>query len=120
MKYLRIIGFLLLGIFSSCNNDEDNSVENLSGIYSEISPVKGRSQLNFINSNTVIKSELSSSVEDEFTYEIIGNIIKLKPTWDNSTIQKFEIEILNNSKFDIENLYADIGTNPTSRMTFEK
>jgi len=121
MKYLKIIILLfLIGIYSSCNNDDDNNTQTLSGIYSETSPVSGRSQLNFINVNTVIKSEPNNSNEDEFTYEIIGNVIKLTPNSDNSTTHEFEIEIMNNSKFEIENLYPSVGINPTTYMTFEK
>ena len=121
MKSLKLIALLfLIGICSSCNNDDDNNTQTLSGIYSETSPVNGRSQLNFINGNTVIKSEPDNSNEDEFTYEIIGNVIKLTPTWDNTTTQEFEIEIMSNSKFEIENLYPSVGINPTTYMTFEK
>ncbi|PQB07282.1 hypothetical protein BST83_09030 [Polaribacter filamentus] len=121
MKNLKIIALLfLVGIYSSCNNDDDNSPLTLSGIYSETSPVSGRSQLNFINGNTVVKSEPNNSNEDEFNYEIIGNVIKLTPTWYNTTTQEFEIEIMNNSKFEIENLYPSVGVNPTTYMTFEK
>ena len=121
MKYLKIIGLLfLIGIYSSCNNDDDNDTQTLSGIYSETSPVSGRSQLNFIDGNTVVKSEPDNSIEDEFIYEIIGNVIKLTPAWDNTTTQEFEIEIMNNSKFEIENLYPSVGINPTTYMTFEK
>jgi len=121
MKKLKIIVLLLLiGFLSSCNNDDDNNTQVLNGIYSETSPVNGRSQLNFVNGNTVIKSEPDYSTGNEFTYEIIGNVIKLTPTWDNVTSQEFEIEIMNNSKFEIENLYPSVGINPTTYMTFEK
>ncbi len=121
MKNLKIIGILLLiGICYSCNNDDDINTQTLSGIYSETSPVSGRSQLNFINGNTVIKSEPDNSTEDEFTYEIIGNVIKLTPTLVNTTTQEFEIEIMTNTKFEIENLYPSVGINPTTYMTFEK
>ncbi len=121
MKNLKIIALLfLIGIYSSCNNDDDNNTQTLSGIYSETSPVSGRSQLNFVNGNTVIKSEPDNSIEDEFTYEIIGNVIRLTPTLDNTMIQEFEIKIMNNSKFKIENLYPSIGVNSLTYMTFEK
>ena len=121
MKNLKIITLLfLIGIFTSCNNDDDNNTQTLSGIYSETLPVSGRSQLNFINGNTVIKSESDNSNEDEFTYQIIGNVIKLTPTRPNTTTQAFEIEIMNNSKFEIENLYPSVEINPTTYMTFEK
>ncbi len=123
MKKLKIITLLFLtGIYSSCNNDDNNNTQALSGIYSETSPVSGRCQLNFKNGNTVIKSEPNNSTEDVFTYVIIGNVIKLTPTWDNTAAQEFELEfeIKNNSKFEIENLYPSVGINPTTYMTFEK
>ena len=123
MKNLKIIAlFFLIGICYSCNNDDDNNTQTLSGIYSETLPVSGRSQLSFINENTVIKSESDNSNEDEdeFTYQIIGNVIKLTPNSDNTTTQEFEIEIMSNSKFEIENLYPSVGINPTTYMTFEK
>jgi len=121
MKNLKIIVLLfLIGTFSCCNSDDDNNTLVLNGMYSETSPVSGRSQLNFINGNTVIKSELDSSTEDEFTYEILGDVIKLTPTWDHTTTQEFEIKIMNNSKFEIENLYPSVGVTPTTNMTFER
>jgi hypothetical protein len=121
MKNFKIIALLfLIGICSSCNNDDDNITQTLSGIYSETSPVSGRSQLNFINGNTVVKSEPDNSSEDEFTYEIIENVIKLTPALNNTTTQEFEIEIMNNSKFKIETLYPNVGVNPITYMTFEK
>jgi hypothetical protein len=120
MKNFKIIALLFItGIYSSCNNDDDYNTQALSGVYSETSPVSGRSQLNFSNGNTVIKSEPDNSTEDEFTYVIIGNVIKLTPTWDNTTTQEFEFEIMNNSKFEIENIYPTTGINPTTYMTFE-
>ena len=117
MKKLKIIGLLfLIGIYSSCNDDNNNNTQTLSGIYKETSPVSNRCQLNFIDGNTVVKSESDTT----FTYQINGNVIKLTPNWDNNTTQEFEIEIINNSKFKIENLYPSTGMNPTTYMTFEK
>ena len=92
----------------------------LSGIYSETAPVSGRSELNFINENTVIKSEPENSIEDKFTYEINGNIIKLSLIGDDTITQEFEIVIMSDSKFEIENLYGSIGMHPKSYMTYEK
>jgi hypothetical protein len=116
---------VLIGIFSligmiSCNNDDESVSKNLSGVYTETLPINGRLQLNFIDGNTVIKTETGSTFEDEFTYEIISNVIKLTPNWDNSTVTEFEIQIINSSKFEIENLYPSIPENPTTYMTFEK
>lgn len=120
MKQLKIIGILLFIVISSACSDDDNNTQTLSGIYTETSPVSGRSQLNFINGNTVVKSEVSNSIQDEFTYEIIGNVIKLTPNWKNATAQEFEIKIMNNSKFEIENLYPSVGINPTTFIEYEK
>jgi hypothetical protein len=118
-KKVLLAIFILIGMIS-CNNDDDNVSENLSGIYTETLPTNGRSQLNFINGNTVIKTESGSTFEDEFSYELIGNVIKLTPNWDDSIATEFEIQIMNNSKFEIENLYPSIPENPTTFMTFEK
>ena len=121
MKKIKIIGLLfLIGIYFSCNDDNDNTTQTLSGIYKETSPVNNRSQLNFINGNTVIRSESDTTTQDEFTYQINGNVIKLTPNWDNNATQEFEIEIINDSKFKIQNLYPSIGMNPITYMTFEK
>jgi len=121
MKKLKTIGLLfLIGIYSSCHDDNDNDTQTLSGIYKETSPVSNRCQLNFIDGNTVVKSESDTTTEDEFTYQINANVIKLTPTWDNNSTQEFKIEIINNSKFKIENLYPSVGMNPTTYMTFEK
>jgi len=119
MKYLKIIGLLfVIIIYSACNSHNDTMI--LNGLYTETYPVNGRSQLNFINGNIVIKSENDNSIEDQFTYEIIGNILKLTPIWNTNLTQEFEIKIINNSKFEIENLYPSIEFNPTIFMTFEK
>lgn len=121
MKNLKLIGlFILIGICPSCNSDDNNNTQNLSGIYTETSPANGRSQLNFVGGNTVIKSEPGNSTEDEFTYELLDDIIKLTPTSDNATTTEFEIEIISNSKFKIENLYPSIPEDPSVYMIFEK
>lgn len=122
MRNLKLIGlFILIGFYSSCNNDDDNNnTQILSGIYTETSPVNGRSQLNFVSGNKVIKSEPENSTEDEFTYELLNNVIKLTPTFDNATTTEFEIDIVNKSKFEIENLYPSIPEDPSIYMTFEK
>jgi hypothetical protein len=115
-----IILFILIGICASCDNEGNDDTLTLSGIYTETSPVNERSQLNFVEGNIVVKTESGSSVEDEFIYELIGNTIKLTPTWNNLTETKFEIQIINNSKFEIENLYPSIPEKPTTYLTFEK
>jgi hypothetical protein len=110
--------FLLVVLFSliSCSNDDNTS--EFEGTYSEITPIKNRTQIK-ITSNTdltIIKSENSI---DKFKYEIIGNNILL--THESLDLpQKLEFEKLSNSEFKIENLYANIPENGISYMTFKK
>lgn len=122
MKNLKLMTLILiLAIFNSCEKDEEINSQTLSGIYMETSPVNGRSQLNFIDENTVIKTEIESSTEDEYIYELNGNIITLTHVMDSSsTTFEFDIELMNSSEFEIENLYPSIPENPTTYMTFEK
>lgn len=114
------MGIYILVWMVSCNNDEEITTQNLTGIYTETLPLIGRSQLNFINDNTVIKTESGITFEDEFTYEIIGDVIWLTPNWMDSTSSEFEIQIMSNLEFQIENLFPSIPENPTTYMTFEK
>ena len=104
MKKLIYLFVLISGIIS-CSSDDESKNHTLNGIYTETSPINGRSQLNFVDKNTVIQSESGSSTENEFIYELNGNIIKLTPTWNNQMTTELEIEIMNNSKFKVENLY---------------
>ena len=115
-----LLGIFILIRMISCDKDDEQVTINLSGIYMETLPSSGRSQLNFVNGTQVIKTESGNSLEDEFTYELIGDIIRLTPSWDDSTTSEFEIQIMNNSKFEIENIYPSIPENPTTYMTFEK
>lgn len=118
----RILTAGLLSAFAliSCSKDEDENLQGLSGTYTETSPIEGRSRLYFTGENKVTKTERGSTAGDEFTYEISGNTIKLTPTWDNSGTTEFEFELINSSKFKIENLYPDLPENHVSFMTFEK
>lgn len=115
-----LIGIIILIGMISCNSDDDNASKSLSGTYTETLPINGRSELNFVNENTVIKTESGSAFGNEFTYELIDNVIKLTPNWDDDTATEFEIQIMNSSKFVIENLYPSIPETPTIYMTFQK
>ena len=68
----------------------------------------------------MIKSGANNPFQDEFTYEITKNVIKLTPKRDSKFSQEFKIEIINNSKFKIENLYERLEFMPITYMTFEK
>jgi hypothetical protein len=115
MTFGLILSFLMI----SCSKHDDD-VNSLSGTFTETLPIHGRSQLKFISRNQVIKKEKGSSIEDKFDYEIVDNIIIMTPIWDNSTTTKFQFELINSSKFHIQNLYPDIPENPITYMTFEK
>ncbi|NRD19565.1 hypothetical protein HNV08_05865 [Winogradskyella eckloniae] len=121
MRNFKIILFLfLLSMCISCKTSDDGNAQQLAGLYSETFPEEGRSQLNFINENTLEKLESNSAIVDEFNYEIIGNVLKLTPITEGSTVQNFEIEIINSSEFKIENLYPSIGIGAATFMTFKK
>jgi hypothetical protein len=120
MKRTLIIALVLTLSLIACTKDKNKTLATLSGIYTETSPVNGRSQLNFISSNQVIKKETGSSTEDVFNYVIIDNKIKMTPTWDASYTAELGIKIISDSKFKIENLYPSIPESPTTFMIFEK
>jgi len=120
MKKIALIGIIFLVGLISCSKENDNRL-NLTGTYTEDTPVNGRTQIKFLTQNKmIINKSPQTGTGDEFTYEITGNYIKLTPTWDNSSGTEFEFEIISNSKFKIENLYPDIPENPISYMIFEK
>lgn len=118
MKFLKIIGILfIVGIYSSCNNDDDNYSE-LNGTYTEISPVENRTLIKFKSSTdlTIIKSE---NTIDNFKYEISGNSILL--THESlGQPHSLKFEKISKNEFKVQNLYADIPENGISYMTFEK
>jgi hypothetical protein len=91
-QILFISGLLILS-FSACRKDRNGI--SVKGLYTEISPVAGRSQLNFINSHIVIKSETGSRYQDIFRYSISAGKIQLTPAWSNQyPAQESEFEKL--------------------------
>ena len=120
MKKMAFIGLIFIIVLISCNKRNDN-LPNLSGTFIEISPVKDRTQIEFLTGNKVIINKSPKTGNgDKFIYVITNNSIKLTPTWDNSSSVELEFEILNNSKFKIENLYPSIPEAPKTYMIFEK
>ena len=74
MKHaFTVIIFLIAGLISC----KKNLGFVPSGLYTETSPFAGRSQLNFINNNTVIKTETGSNYSDTYNYVISEGKIKL-------------------------------------------
>ena len=118
IKIFLIAPVLLVG-FSNCHKDE--TIITLSGKYIEVLPVNGRSQIEFVSGNLLIKSETGSISQDTFRYEITKTKIKLTPTWPvNSGTTEFYFELINNWKFKIQNLYPGIPEAPLAYMTFQK
>ena len=122
MRNLKLIVLLIfIGIYSSCSNDDDNNLI-LTGIYTESIPFSGTHQLNFVDNNTLIL-KARNSTDEEFIYELSNNIIKLSPIRDLSKTWELEINLINNSKFEITNIfYASIPEDEDALefVTFEK
>jgi len=118
-KVIVLVIFILLMGLNSCS--KDNNPYSLSGTYTETSPVNERTQIEFKSANRmIINKSPQMGTGDEFIYEINGNSIKLTPTWNTSSSTEFEIEIIGNCKFKIENLYPHIPEASKSFITFEK
>ena len=123
MRSLELFGlFILIGIYSSCSTDDDNSGLILNGIYTESAPNFGTHQLDFVDNYTLVL-KARNSTNEEFIYELSGNIIKLTPTRDLTQTWELEIDLTDNSKFEITNIfYASIpeDLDPILFVTFEK
>ncbi len=78
----QIIFILGLSLFISCRRDRDTMY--VSGLYTENTPVAGRSQLNFINNNLLVKSEIGSSYKDSFSFSISAGKNFINPNINNS------------------------------------
>ena len=91
------------------------------GIYTESSPISGRSQLNFVSSNLVVKTEIGSNYKDSFYYSYTNGKILLTPAWTTIySASSFDFNRIDNNTFQIENLYASIPEDPKSYMIFKK
>jgi len=120
MKQTLVIIALFFLIFSSCKKEKTSVFH---GLYIEASPIAGRSQLNFINSNLVIKTETGSSTKDSFYYSFTADTSKiiLTPAWTNDySEQPFDFEKIDENSFRIQNLYPSIPELPKSYMIFKK
>ncbi|MDR3236645.1 MAG: hypothetical protein LBT48_08005 [Prevotellaceae bacterium] len=125
MKTIKLISILFfVAVFCSCKlanlQDEVKEVAftNPLGFYTEISPVESRTGMNFIDERKVLI--ITSGGADEFEYEIIDNNIKLIAIWDKSLVTTLSFRVIDNSKFEIENLYPSIPEDPPTYMVFEQ
>jgi hypothetical protein len=114
-----LAGVIFILSFVACK--KDNSTNSLSGLYTEVSPMSGRSQLKFISGNLVIKTEPSSSYSDTFKYSVTLTKITLTPNWTTQyPPQEFDFEKIDDKTIKIENLYPSIPEAPKSYMTYKK
>lgn len=120
MKKMILILVLFPLIFTSCDKDYDDIESSLLGIYIETLPISGRTQIDFINTNRLIISEPGTPRNDEFFYAVTGTHITLTPIGDTSSSTTLEFELIDETKFIIENLHPSIPEDPTVYMTFEK
>lgn len=108
--------FILLG---SCKKDTINS--KFFGLYTEASPVAGRSQLNFISSNLVVKSEPGSNYKDTFNYSFSSGKITLTPTWTNQySPRQLDFKKIDETSFRIEDLYPRFPESLPGHMIYKK
>lgn len=119
MKRRLFITFLVLYVTGACSI-EDSEYQRLSGTYTEISPIEGRTQLTFLPGKRVVKTEVEDNYSDTFFYEIAGEKIKLTPVWNSSIPSELTFEFISESELKIENLYVSIPENPPVTMTFKK
>jgi hypothetical protein len=113
--------FLTFGLLLLFSCKKDAGTNSLSGLYTENSPFLGRSQLNFINNNLVVKSDTGGMYKDTFSYFISTKKITLTPTWTNQySGQQLDFKKIDNNTFQIQNLYASIPEAPESYMIFKK
>lgn len=119
MRQVFITAALLIFCVTACKKDNVNNY--ILGLYTENSPFAGRSQLNFISGNLVIRSEPGSSYRDTFYYSISSDKILLTPAWtDEYSGQPLDFEKIDDTTIKIENLYPSIPEAPKSYMTYKK
>jgi len=118
LKKILWAGLFAISIISCKKNTSTTSFD---GIYLENSPVNGRSQLNFLSSSLVVKSEQGSSYADTFKYSFTPTKIILTPNlMTQHPSQEFDFEKLDENSFKIQNLYQSIPESPKSYMIFKK
>lgn len=117
-KTLKLIIILL--IISSCSRDNNNGDEFASqytGIYTETSPVSGRTRIDFNEGNklTVMKDP-NSNWGTPYAFKISGNSITL--TAIGGEVQTIYFKQVSSTKFEIGDVNPD--DNDTSNMIFQK
>jgi hypothetical protein len=118
MKKILLVGLFAISLASCKKSDSTNSVD---GLYIENSPVNGRSQLNFLTGNLVVKSEPGNSFADTFRYSFTPTKIILTPSWTTQyPSQEFDFQEIDDNSIKIQNLYPSIPEGPQRYMIFKK
>lgn len=105
-----------LAILASCKKTTQ-----LSGLYTESTPIAGRSHLDFEPGNIMIKTETGSAYKDAFSYLISGASITLTPLWSKlDPPVTLDFQVIDNNTLRIENLYAQIPEDPKVYMIYKK
>jgi hypothetical protein len=118
-KIFKIAAILLVlaGVFYSCKKNEGILQP---GIYSEISPFEGSTQIEVLNEERLIIVNTYIEMRDEFIYHIINNTIELTSIDDNYYYNLY-FRIVNDCKFEIGYLYASSPSGPPPPpMIFKK
>lgn len=120
MKKLLFFNAMLCIACYACQKD-DNHKPGLNGVFTETSPVSGRSQLEFASGNIAIKTEQGASFKDSFHYELGNGKIKLTPIWTTQyPATEFEFTAIDKTTFEIENLYPQVPGFSKTYMTYNK
>jgi hypothetical protein len=119
---MRQINFILgLSVLFLISCKKDPNLISIKGLYTENTPVAGRSQLNFITDKLVVRSETGSNYKDTFSFSISPGKILLTPTWTTQYPgQQCDFEKIDDDTFKIENLYASIPESPKTYMIYKK
>lgn len=115
LLFLLVLNFTLV----SCFKDEDDTGI-FSGDYVEVTPVPGRTQVNFISNDRLVIIKEENDEQDEFIYEIEEEIIRLTPVIEDVPAAELEFQIIDSYRFEIANLYPSVPEYPSVNMIFEK
>jgi hypothetical protein len=114
------IALLLLLSLSLIGCKKDYSDE-LKGLYAEVSPVAGRTQLQFLAKGVLIKSEKGSNTQDVFRYKINNGKIELRLLQAiEGEVSYLDFKVIDEKTFEIENLFISIPESPKILMVFKR
>jgi hypothetical protein len=117
-KTFTLLAFPVLLLFS-CKKNNTSVISK--GLYIEITPAAGRSQLNFIGNNLVVRSEKGSSVNDTFSYVFSAGKITLTPTWTNQYPgEQLDFNKIDDNTLQIENFYPQPPEDPETFIIYKK